>query len=105
RMLFAYSPGCPHCEYERPIVSRFVKKHPELETTTTRYQDLSQAQESLVEGTSGHPVMVFHRGDCTHQVVGETSLSELESEYTAFKEQCAGGSTERVSTGSGIVCH
>ncbi|MGH8557339.1 MAG: hypothetical protein ACRESZ_07725 [Methylococcales bacterium] len=105
RMLFAYSPGCPHCEYQRPIINRFVKNHPGLKTTTTRYHNLIPAQESLIEGTSGHPVMVFHRGDCARQVVGESSFSELESEYAAFQQQCAQGEAQKVSTGSGIVCH
>ena len=111
-LLFAYSPSCSHCAYQRPIIAKFSDKHKGLITTTAEYSRLNQAQKSLISGTSGHPVMVFHQGDCLRQVVGETSLSDLEKEYADFKNQCAsenmvttGGYDKKVTTGSYVVCH
>jgi len=75
------------------------------------YNDLNREQRKLIEGTSGHPVMVFHKGCHILQVVGETSLAELEQHYQTFVNQvaerkCSSSSAEtRTSTGSGIVCH
>jgi hypothetical protein len=108
RMLFAHSPGCSHCAYQRPVVNKFSTAHKELKVTRAVYSKLTASQERLIEGTSGHPVMVFYTkgGDCKRQVVGETPLADLEKEYDTFKQQClkaaATGSTTR--GGSNIIC-
>ena len=106
KLFFAYSPGCPHCEYQKPIINRFTQKHPGVRLTRAQYASLNAHQRKLIEGTSGHPVMVFYKGNCIRQVVGETSLKELEEEYAAFKEECSGPEKSKtVTTGSGVVCH
>lgn len=104
RLLFAYSGTCSHCSYQRPIMKEFEGRHPEVEVTWTNYYDLDSDQKQLIKGTSGHPVMVFHDGCDTRQVVGETSLATLEREYVSFKESAAKKDCQRRTTGSGIVC-
>lgn len=106
RLLFAHSPGCSHCAYQRPIIDEFTQSHPDVKVTRTVYQSLNPDQKSLIEGTRGHPVMVFYRNDCKRQVVGETSLASLEGEYKTFKQQCLQDKvTQRSSQGgSYVVC-
>jgi ABC-type glycerol-3-phosphate transport system substrate-binding protein len=105
KLLFTYSPGCPHCGYQRPIIKEFEDRHPEVEVTWVRYYELNGEQEKLIEGTSGHPMMVFHSGGHTRQVVGRTSLSKLEEEYETFKGQLRKAGRSRTTTGSYIVCY
>lgn len=111
KLLFAHAAWCPHCAYERPIIQEFVTKHPEVAVSRVSYSDLNREQRTLIEGTSGHPVMVFHKGCHILQVVGETSPAELEQQYQTFVKQVAGGecaspsAATRTSTGSGIVCY
>ncbi len=107
-LLFAHSPGCSHCAYQRPIISEFEQSHRNLKVTRVIYDKLNSEQRRLIEGTSGHPVMVFYSGKCKRQVVGETALGDLEKEYEAFKsglQDCLQAGTERkTTTGSGVVC-
>jgi len=96
RLLFAYSPGCSHCEYQGPIIHEFETKHPEVAVTWVEVYELNEEQKGLVEGTSGHPVMVFHAEDRKRQIVGETPLAGLEGEYQAFQSQVS----PKITTGS-----
>lgn len=111
KLLFAYAAWCPHCAYQRPIIQEFVTKHPEVAVSRVSYSDLDPEQRTLIEGTSGHPVMVFHKGCHILQVVGETSTAEFEQQYQTFvkqvaEEECASPSAAtRTSTGSGVVCY
>jgi ABC-type glycerol-3-phosphate transport system substrate-binding protein len=111
KLLFAHAARCPHCAYQRPIIQEFMTKHPEVAVSWVWYSDLNREQRKLIEGTSGHPVMVFHKGRHVRQVAGETSPAELEQHYQAFLDQMAetrGSSPStgtRTSTGSGIVCY
>ncbi|GEM_PF-3066869 len=105
KLLFAHSSGCGHCAYQRPIVRQFEVQHPEVTVKWVRYADLNREEQQLLDGTTGHPVMVFH-GDChLRQVVGETSLDELEAEYAVFKKQLKeAGPCQTTTTGSDITC-
>lgn len=109
KLLFAYKHGCPHCEYQKPIINDFMDAHPEIAVKMVEYYKLNSGQKSLIRGTEGHPVLVFYSGKCKRQVVGRTSSRELEQELKAFKEsmgKClstATGST--VTTGSRVVCY
>ncbi len=103
-LLFAYSPSCPHCTYQRPVISEFEKKHSEINVTWVKYNDLNDEQRKLIKGTSGHPVMVFYSGSHIRQVVGETSLEALEEEYEAFKRQLVKTESSKITTGSYIRC-
>ncbi len=105
KLLFAYSPGCPHCSYQKPIIREFEKKHPEVDVTWVRYYNLNYRQKELIEGTSGHPVMVFYSGGNVRQVVGETSIYTLEEEYGTFKRQLRKTVSSRTTTGSYSVCY
>jgi hypothetical protein len=105
KLLFAHSPGCGHCAYQRPIVTQFEAWHPEVAVKWVRYADLNRDEQQLINGTTGHPVMVFHRDCHLRQVVGETSLDELEAEYAAFKDQLKEARPcHTTTTGSGIKC-
>lgn len=108
RLLFVHSPGCPHCAYQRPIVREFEQSHPEVGVTWVRYGELNREQRRLIEGTSGHPVMVFHNGKCIRQVVGETARGDLEKEYDTFKKDLKNclqaGNEKKTTTGSQIIC-
>ncbi len=101
QLLFAHVPGCPHCAYQRPVIREFEERHPEVEVTWVIYYELNSEQRKLIEGTSGHPVMVFYSGDDTRQLVGETSIAALEEEGEAFRGQVemAGGSVEKRTIG------
>ncbi len=103
-LLFAYSPSCPHCAYQKPIISEFERKHSEIKVTWVEYYALNDEQRRLVEGTSGHPVMVFYNGDYIRQVVGETSRDALEDEYEAFKRQLEKTESSIITTGSYKRC-
>lgn len=108
QLLFAHSHGCSHCAYQRPIISEFERRHRDLKVTRVIYDKLNSEQRRLIEGTSGHPVMVFYSGKCKKQVVGETALGDLEKEYEAFKSDLQGclqaGTERKTTTGSGVVC-
>jgi len=104
KLVFAYSPGCPHCAYQKPIITEFEQRHPEVDVIWVRYADLNSEQRRLVEGTSGHPVMVFHSGDHIRQVVGETSIDVLEEEYEVFQGQVGKTEKSKTKTGSYIIC-
>ncbi|MBI2876267.1 MAG: thioredoxin family protein [Candidatus Tectomicrobia bacterium] len=103
-LLFAYSSGCSHCAYQKPIVRKFQERHPEVGVRWVNYSDLNRGDRKLIEGTSGHPVMVFHNGGHVRQMVGETSLSSLEEEYLAFKKQPGGTGASKITTGSNDTC-
>ncbi len=100
RLLFVYSPGCPHCAYQTPIVAEFEEGHPEVEVIEIRCTDLNLEQEGLVAGISGHPVMVFYAGNHVRRIVGETSMTALEGEYEAFKDQLSGPANTTITSGS-----
>lgn len=103
-LLFAHSSGCSHCAYQRPIIREFESRHPEVNVSWVGYHDLDSDQRKLIEGTSGHPVMVFHDGCVIRRIAGETSVEALEGEYKTFKDQVATTQCQRSTTGSGIVC-
>lgn len=115
KLLFVYSPGCTHCAYQQPIIKEFASKHPEIEVTWVKYDDMGPEEKELIKGTSGHPVMVFYGGTVVHRVVGETRLVQLEKEYSAFKVQVRKAAQakkatpttpgETTTSGSGIVCY
>lgn len=96
KLLFAYSPGCEHCDYQKPIIDTFTTKHPEVAVTQTIIYDLDAAQKDLIQGTSGHPIMVFYAEARRRQIVGETALDTLEVEYQNFKAQ----TDSQITTGS-----
>jgi hypothetical protein len=109
-LLFAHAPGCPHCAYQMPIVSKFAQDNPALPVRQVVYRELGSADRERIRGTSGHPVMVFYAGSCIRQVLGRTALAELEEEYRLFQQQCL--VAERDTTISdttrsrrGAVCH
>ena len=104
KLLFAYSPGCPHCTYQRPIIGEFEKKHPEIGVTWVIYNDLNDEQRRLIKNTIGHPVMVFYSGSNLRQVVGETSLESLENELEIFKNQLGKTEGSITSIRRGGVC-
>jgi len=105
RLLFAYSLGCPHSAYERPIISEFEKRHAEVDVMWVTFSDLNSEQRKLIEGTTGRPVMVFFSGDHVRQVVGETSLKALEAHYEAFGEQLGTAQRSRTTIPSGGRCY
>ena len=53
RLLFVHSSGCPHCAYQRPIISEFEQRHRDLTVTWVSYGKLNDEQRRLIEGTSG----------------------------------------------------
>ncbi len=103
-LLFSYSPSCPHCTYQRPIISEFERTHPEINVIQVKYNDLNYEQRSLIAGTSGHPVMVFYSGNHVRQVVRETPIGALEEEYDAFKKQLGRTKSSKITTGSYKRC-
>jgi len=104
KLLFAYSSTCPHCVYQKPIIREFEVKYPDVEVTSVGYSYLNSEQLRLIEGTSGHPVMVFHSGDHIRQIVGETSLYDLEKEYETFKGKLGETTSSKSTGGSKRVC-
>lgn len=105
RLLLAYSPGCPHCAYQRAIVNGFQTAHPEVKVTRVEYSDLSAAQRNLIAGTSGHPVMVFYSDDSDdiRQIVGETPLGQMNTEYRIFLNEVAKPGRSTTTTGSYVT--
>ncbi|MBX7233857.1 MAG: SH3 domain-containing protein [Caldilineales bacterium] len=105
RLLFAYSPGCPHCSYQRPIIADFQAAHPEVKVTRVEYSALSATQRRLIAGTSGHPVMVFYSdsGDDIRQIVSETPLGQMDTEYRRFLTEVARPSSSKTTTGSYVT--
>lgn len=103
-LLFAYSPSCPHCAYQMPVISEFEKRYPDIKVTWVKYYELNDEQKSIIKGTSGHPVMVFYSGNHIRQVVGETSIEALEEEYIAFKKQLKKTEGSKIITDSHKRC-
>lgn len=104
-LLFAYSPDCPRCSYQRPIIDEFARNHPEISVQRAEYSRLNAEQRQLIRGTSGHPVMVFSSGNDVTRVRGETELTVLEKEYEQFKRKLGSPEGSFDTGGSGIVCH
>ncbi len=105
RLLLAYSPGCPHCAYQRPIIADLAIAHPEVIVTRVEYSELNAAQRRLIAGTSGHPIMVFYSDSSNdiRQIVGETPLNEMETEYQSFQRQMAKPGSSTTTTGSFVI--
>lgn len=102
-LLFAHVSTCPHCRYEMPIIAEFEKKYPWVTVIHKNYFDLSREEQALIAGTSGHPVMVFFTGNstCKRQIIGETSLTALETQLDAFQHSipaCKAGATAPTET-------
>lgn len=85
QLLFVYSPGCPHCAAQQPIIDEFAQLYPDLPITRVEYGKLSPEQQQLIAGTMGHPVMVFHQGDDIRQLVGATAINMMEREFAIFQ--------------------
>ncbi len=109
-LLFYHRPsGCPHCNYEKPQISAFERKHPEVAVTWRSAGSQSGAEQSLLAGTSGHPIMVLHVADHKRVLVGETSADELDRELATFlreiKTAQQRGTKVEQRTTLGGTCH
>lgn len=103
-LLFVYSPGCPHCTAQHPIIDEFAQLHPDLPITRVEYSQLDASQQQLIAGTRGHPVMVFHQGEDIRQLVGATAMDLMEREFAIFKtEQVAVPGASQVLGHSGAT--
>jgi thiol-disulfide isomerase/thioredoxin len=87
QLLFAYSSTCLACMYEKPIITEFAQKHPEVNVTLVEYSLLNQQQKQLIAGTNGNPTMVFYRGDTMRQISGQLAGAMFEREFTVFQAQ------------------
>lgn len=109
-LLFYHQPsGCPHCAYQMPQIREFQRRHPDVKVDWRPEGSLNESQRKLLEGTTGHPVMVLVKGDHTRQIVGEASAHDLENTFRGFKQEVrsaeSSGSTVHASGGSGKVCY
>ena len=103
KLFFYHFSWCPHCVYEVDKVNQFLKQHPEV-------KEVYQNNNNLLEGTSGHPVIVFFKGNCIKQIVGETDRNELENQYNEFVKNlhgCEKANVERKVSNirNGAVCN
>jgi thiol-disulfide isomerase/thioredoxin len=87
QLLFAYSSTCAACMYEKPIITEFAQKHPEVKVTLVEYSLLNPRQKQLIAGTNGNPTMVFYRGDTIRQISGQLAGAMFEREFTVFQAQ------------------
>ncbi len=109
-LLFYHQPyGCSHCAYQMPKIREFQKRHPEINLKWRSVGTLSQSERKLLKGISGHPVMVFYKGEHWSRVVGETSLDESEEELDDFEKEVkkskSKGTKARSTGGSYSVCY
>jgi ABC-type glycerol-3-phosphate transport system substrate-binding protein len=105
-LLFVHALGCPHCAAQRPIIEKFSELYPEVKVTWVEYSKITPEQQRLIEGTQGHPVMVFHQGGDVRQILGETAINMMEREFAIFKrEQVATPGDSLVLGHSGATCH
>jgi thiol-disulfide isomerase/thioredoxin len=103
-LLFVYSPGCPHCTAQQPIIDEFAQLYPDLPITRVEYSQLDTGQQQLIDGTRGHPVIVFHQGEDIRQLVGATAINMMEREFALFKtEQVAVPGASQVLGHSGAT--
>lgn len=107
-LLFYYASTCSHGAWQKPIIAKFQKNHPEINVTWRRVGTLRQYEKRLLDDVDSHPVMVFYQGNNAIKVVGETLPSALERYLDEFQDKIekAKSSGEAFTSiqGSWIVC-
>jgi hypothetical protein len=78
--------GCPHCATQKRQITAFQQQHPAVKVLWRAIGTLATSEEALIAGTSGHPIMVYYKGEHRQVRVGETSAEQLHTQLLRFAE-------------------